>query len=102
MSKQERIYFEKFAFKIMQAISSKFTYNIKEDGNFQDIADLFIYFYKHMDMKNKIEDIIHISSKNLFSNSPFICMLFKWLIELTRKIYSDNSKISHEKNETVK
>jgi hypothetical protein len=46
-------------------------------------------------MENRVEEVNLISKNNLFSNFPFLCMLFKWLIEISRKLFQEAVKVNY-------
>jgi hypothetical protein len=85
----------------MQKLNSSFNFEIKDKGNYIDIAELYVAFFKTLNMENRVEEVNLISKNNLFSNFPFLCMLFKWLIEISRKLFQESVKVNYAELETA-
>jgi hypothetical protein len=70
----------------MSLISLDFDFDQdRSESYFQDIASLYIKFFEHNGMHNRITEIKIISKNHLYQNFPFLIMLFKWLVELSRE-----------------
>ncbi|KAL4426275.1 hypothetical protein ABPG74_018692 [Tetrahymena malaccensis] len=50
---------------------------------------MYILFFDSIQLQTRVEEIRIIAKYNLYQNFPFLCMLFKWLIEISRKVFMD-------------
>ncbi|KAL4462910.1 hypothetical protein ABPG72_018801 [Tetrahymena utriculariae] len=88
-SKCERQLFEVHSSDVMNSLNYQFNYKPKNRGLFSDIAEMYILFFDSIQLQTKVEEIRIIAKYNLYQNFPFLCMLFKWLIEISRKVFMD-------------
>ncbi|EAS01671.1 hypothetical protein TTHERM_01207710 (macronuclear) [Tetrahymena thermophila SB210] len=88
-SKCERQLFEVHSSDVMNSLNYQFNYKPKNRGLFSDIAEMYILFFDSIQLQTRVEEIRIIAKYNLYQNFPFLCMLFKWLIEISRKVFMD-------------
>ncbi|EAS01254.2 hypothetical protein TTHERM_00147650 (macronuclear) [Tetrahymena thermophila SB210] len=93
-SKNERINFEKTSYELMVMLSPQFEYQVQDKGFYTDIAEMFIAYYTHINNTNKVEEIKVINQNNIYHNFPFLCMLYKGLVEFSKKIFQEKVKIT--------
>ncbi|KAL4506749.1 hypothetical protein ABPG72_001170 [Tetrahymena utriculariae] len=92
-SKNERINFEKTSYELMVILSPQFEYQVQDKGFYTDIAEMYIAYYSHINNPNKVEEIKVINQNNIYHNFPFLCMLYKGLVEFSKKIFQEKVKI---------
>ncbi|KAL4460828.1 hypothetical protein ABPG74_016300 [Tetrahymena malaccensis] len=92
-SKNERISFEKSSYELMVMLSPQFEYQVQDKGFYTDIAEMYIAYYSHINNSNKVEEIKVINQNNIYHNFPFLCMLYKGLVEFSKKIFQEKVKI---------
>ena len=67
----------------MTVLSSDFKFNIKNEGNLMEIAELYMKFFSHMKYEEKMKEI-----KENIDKKKFIVNLFIYMLNLyKRNIY---------------
>lgn len=80
--------FESLSYQIMRKIDPGFSCTLQQNGVYSDLTQLFERFFVSQNQTQKLSELRLISDNNLYSNFPFISMLNKWLVEISRQHYA--------------
>ena len=72
----------------------------RTESYFSDIANLYLRFFEFNQMQARIVEIKIISKNHLYQNFPFLVMLFKWLVELSRDQFQEACRRAHLQTRT--